>query len=178
MSSFLDDHDDSFNLDEWKAGKNAAYEEKLLKYVLTYFGAQAKISELKHQCQLVTGMSSLNWEWFISAFPEFPVRLLIRSVPYVHQITVVDLFARFTKTSICKAFDEATSLFGVDPEIDCVAMIFNWPGLGTMAMHNYQTKIGESETKIMRQLYTSKLNFVIEKLSSLLDNIGDTWTEK
>lgn len=179
-SSPLDEEDESpdFNLDEWIAKKHDNYEETIIKKILKHMGAERRVKEIAARCHEVTGKNSLKWEIFEEEYPFFPVRLIPRSVPYVHKITVVDLYKRFTSTPIWKAFDDGYSELGLSPTTHCVGLVFNYPGIGTMVLHNYHAvNRTSSSTIVLREVMLSRNAeqgeyFVIETLGSLLDEIS------
>lgn len=176
MSSPLDDLDDTaqFDVEEWKAVKQDAYEERFIKYLMQEFNLAHQISKMKHDCYEVTGKHQLNWNWFANAFPSFPVRFMPRSIPYVHQIMLRDLFQRFTKTPIYVEFEKGIEIHGLDPHAQTVGMVFEWPQLGRVVMHNYAS-YHSPDIQLRRELLRPPITFVIERCQPLVDHIKEVW---
>ena len=169
--------DDNFDLEAWKAQKQESYEETILKKIMKRFDIQSRIADLKRRCHEVTGVYSLNLDWFFDEYPSFPVRLITRSIPYVHQITVVDFFKGFKKTRLFADFEDAILTFGIDLEEKPIAMIFNWPGLGSMAFHNYKVNWDTTDTRLIKlcKFMSPNQTFVLETLGAFLDCVAETW---
>jgi hypothetical protein len=166
MSNFLDEEDD-FDKEAWLAKKHQAYEEKIVRFMLRKMGVEHKIAELKRRCHAVTGVYSLNFDWFMDEYATFPVWLAMKSIPYVYTIGVIDLFKRFTRTTIYKAF------------IDChdcnkTGMVFNWPGLGTCILHNDQTLYEPSETAIFKEINGHV--FVLQLFTAFFQTVLERWS--
>lgn len=168
-----DIEDNDFDLDDWKAKKNSSYEERILKQVMSAIGVREKISLLKSRCQEVTGSYNLNWDWFNDEFPTFPVRLMVRSIPYVHTVTLLDLFQRFSKTPIYKGYCDAIDLYG-ESDAKADGLVFNWPGVGSMCFHTFRVDFDTSESRFSRRI--GEKTFVLEKLGSLLDSVLEVWS--
>ena len=173
----LDDTDD-FDIEGYKAKKQETFEEVVIKKILAYFNISDRIATLKQACREITGNANLNWDWFAEAYSTFPVRILPRSIPYVHQVSVSDLFNRFTKTIVFSYFEKAIEIFNINPAEESVAMVFNWPKIGfSMAFHNYVSDHDISETRFIRKLnFGTPVTFTLEKFSSLLAVIATNWS--
>lgn len=168
-----DDTTNAFDLDQWKAEKNSAYEEKVIKTLLIQLGLRNSIRQIQSRAEEVTGVRTINYDWLLDAYPTFPVRIFARSIPYVAKIKVSDLFKRFTQTVIYKNFIDGLELFNVDTT-QPAAMIFIWPNLGQFALHNYFVDWSEEyETRITRTLREG--SFTLEKFKTFINTIGSRW---
>jgi len=173
MTSPLDD-DSNFDIGEWIGKKHDAFEESVIKKIFAYYNMKEKVAELRRKCQEVTGSPRLCFEILEELYPDFNVRLFSRSVPYVHHVTLIDLFKRFTKTLIWKEYESCLDLFGV-PAYAKSGLAFNMPGVGVMVMHN--THAAENGgTRIQKDVYDKITDtyriFTIEPLNDFLSTIN------
>lgn len=121
-----------------KATSLIAYEEKIVKKILTSAGMANNAKELAMRAKEKTGKARLSFELFYEEYPTFPVYLAIRKLPFVHKIMTKDLFNKFCSTIMFKEWqwfvDEAPVV--TKP----IGLVFDWPGIkGTqMVLHNMQ----------------------------------------
>jgi hypothetical protein len=174
MESPLDD--DDFDLEVWQAKKAQAYDERIIKFLITRLGLEEHIQEIRQQVKEVTGTPGLNREIFKDYFPSFPVNILPVRIPYLHQVTIADLYKRFTKTPVGKAISE----YALDYIAESLhfALVFNWPDIGVMCLHNYYTYLGVcSDTCLVRriQFEDTGVFLVLEKFTALIDLIKERW---
>lgn len=78
---------------------------------------------------------------FDQRYPDFPVRLVPHKLPNVHEITIENLFGRPLKTGPVKQYLDLLDEASEDLDPRDVAMIFNWPDLGTMCLTTYALDI-------------------------------------
>lgn len=125
------------SLDQWIESKQAVYEEKIVKKVLTYFKLEANIPMLKREAKEWSGEDDhLTFSWFHYRWPSFPVRLCTQQTVYSHQISVTDLYKRFTTTKMYKAFAEADEYIPDMEQYAAWGLVFPWAGMGNAILHN------------------------------------------
>ncbi len=171
MDDFLD-NDNLNSLSEYIKEREFAYEEKVVKQLLKNFSISDRLPYLKSRCKAKTGRSNLQFEWFNDLYPDFPVFLTIRRIPYVHKVTFKNLFGNFTTTPIYKALED---VIDISESSLARGVVFNWPGIGTMVMHDLVTT-HESDAEFVRKLGPRKIRFTIETFGSFCEKVASIWT--
>lgn len=167
------------------ADRQESYESK---FVLRFFqeaGVRLGRSVLEAQAKADTGESKLTFAWFRTRFPQFPVVLYAERLRYVHELTVADLFSRFTKLKFVTVFDEKVRADGIDLRTRNAGLIFEWPGLGSVVLHNLRrnSQIGNDNTfhdggtLIVRSVGAPPITYVLESLKTFIPAIGRDWRE-
>ena len=118
-------------LDAYCIDKDAAWEEKVVKKLLSVYGLSSMSPALVARCFADTGVRALRFDQFRAEYPDFPVLLLPKRIPYVHQSTWEDMKAKFTRTQVGRAFCEA-----VEEESSPLAVVYNRPHSGTEVIHD------------------------------------------
>lgn len=122
--------------DAWLENKHASYEARMVKRVLTHFKLQEKEANLLRRCEELTGVRDLSFDWLLQEHPSFPVRLGARSLPYIYEINIEQLYKRFTKTKIYTAYLDLLETAPTD-EVQANGLVFHWPAIGDMVLHNH-----------------------------------------
>ncbi len=162
MEDFLDES----YFDKKNQQSEIAYEEKMVKQLLTYLCCEDDFKELKSKNKEEgrEGVTFLQLREHNSYL--LPVAIVTRKIPYVHQITVERLFKSFTKTPLYSEFCE------VDHELqhlECnVGMVFNWPTLGACILHN--SPGGERDAYFSRTI--GGVTYILEPWSSFMQSLS------
>ena len=172
------DKDDWMDFESWKSSKQSNFEERVVKEIIKRYGLNGQ--GVRKLCEDATGSPSYRWELFKEMYPTFPITIVPKVIPYVHTVSLNDLFNRFTSTllyaGIADAIDDNIQK---GTELESVAVVFNWPQVtGLTAIHNFLVNHDSSETRIVRRVNVFKrpVTFVIEKFSSLLDMLEGHWS--
>lgn len=120
-----------------KATANAAFEDKVLsKIMIEMLGMSTDVVKLlrREVKERTGGEGKLTFNFFYENYPGFPVYLAFKSIGYVHETTIPDLFKATNK--ILKVYGEEASTSRSD--ILNFGLVFNFPGVpGThMVCHN------------------------------------------
>lgn len=117
--------DNTPEADALRAQRQLAYEERIIKRVLTECGAApGSWGALVNQCRRESHEDKLNFRWFNSAYPRFPGYLCGKRIPYMHQLTMVDLFKPVGKSKIVRAISRALAALSVDPAETSYVLVF------------------------------------------------------
>jgi len=144
------------------------FEESAVKRILAAAGVETRHAVLREEAE-TAGFDFLSFLWLRTYYPNFPVQLFFKKVPYVHTITVRDLFKKFTKTPIFKALSEI-----LDEEIcqEDMGLVFNWPQMGTMVLHNHSlTTDNSGSVWFVRRVGSPPITWTIEPFSGLIDSL-------
>ena len=161
------------------------YEARQVLRFLQEAGCKLSRAVLEQQAKADLGEPNITFTWLQSKYPRFPVRLFAEKLRYVHEITVVELFTRFTKLPFIGAFDEKARANGVDLRTRAAGLIFEWPGLGAVVLHNLRrnSQIGNDDsfqdggTLITRSIGAPPITYVLESLKTFIPAIGREWLE-
>jgi hypothetical protein len=127
--------------DAIRAQRQLAYEERIIKRVLTECGAApASWGALVNQCRRESHTDKLNFRWFNESYSRFPGQLCGKRIPYMHQITLVDLFRPVIKNRVVKAISKALAAVSVDPATTPYVLVF--PIVKTQFCAHTITRIG------------------------------------
>jgi hypothetical protein len=162
---------------EAKSVSMAAYEERVVKKMLgkAQLGDQAK--QIAYRVKDLTGKARVNFSWFYSEYPDFPIWLGIRKVPYVHKLSVSDLFNKWSSLPFMQMWAD---LCDESPDSDKpVGLIFDWPGVkGTqLVLHNYKVDFDVNSLRIIRKIGQGKLAELVylEQFEPFFDLVLDQW---
>lgn len=176
MNSIDDEDFDTFDRASYLKEKEENYEERIATMLLRRFDLNHKMQDLRKQCEERTGDDRLSLTWFYENYPTFPVLLAARRLAGIHQLSVDELFRCFTKTKIFRSylewFEEQEPGFS-----GCVGVAFNWPGLGTMVMHDYaSSNILESEDALFVRMLSNGRVCTLERWRSFIKKMSSIWT--
>jgi hypothetical protein len=111
--------------DAIRAQRQLAYEERIIKRILTECGAApASWGALVNTCRRESHEDKLNFGWFNSFYRQFPGQLCGKRIPFMHQITLVDLFKPVGKNRVVKAVSKALAALSVDPVLQPYVLVF------------------------------------------------------
>ena len=169
-----------------EATRQEHYEETIVKRLLQ----QAKVplpgwGVIANQCRERTGLDYINFEWFREQYPRFPVRLLPQKVPRAHKTQLIDLFKRFSRTTVFETFRELAEYHGVSPREQAVGLVFEMGSLGTCVLHTYPRydqmaldgDASDEGTRIVRPMGSPPTVYVVEQVPTILKAIGTGWVD-
>lgn len=111
--------------DAIRAQRQLAYEERIIKRVFTECGAApGSWGALANQCRRESHEDKLNFRWFNSAYRSFPGYLCGKRIPFMHDISLPDLFKPVGKNRLVKAVSKALAALSVDPETTSYVLVF------------------------------------------------------
>lgn len=157
------------------------FEETAVRRLLARYGLSALASTLKKRCREVTGQNKLLFLQFAIEHPTFPVLLHFKKIPYMHKVTQVDMFRRFSTTALFKAYEEVYEQHDEDKP---VGLVFDWPtpetaekvqGLGLMVIHNLMLPQDCEHTRFSRRFMTNPPQTVhVMRYADFLEGLA--WT--
>jgi hypothetical protein len=100
----IDDMVNKQDTEQWIANKQAAYEEKVVRTIFNRFDLSQNFSYLKKLHKEETNNDYLSLARFRQLYTDFPLLLGAASTVFAHQITLSDLFKRFTNTQLYKRY--------------------------------------------------------------------------
>ena len=159
------------SLDEWIASKESNYEHRMVKHVLTKLGLSDNITALLLEYRSMTGdkEAGLNFNWFNSKYPNFPIKLSSTSWAKSHEISIADLYKRFTTTVVYKKYMELKELLKDDSAIGVYGLIFPFGNMGKGLMHNHPN-LRVYGTRIVKYFSNGEIVYL-----DILDNVLKTW---
>lgn len=168
--------------DAIRAQRQLAYEERIIKRVLTECGAApASWGALVNLCRRESHEDKLNFRWFNNSYSRFPGYLCGKRIPYMHQITLVDLFKPVVKNRVVKAISKALAALSVDPAETSYVLVF--PIIKTQFCAHTITRVGGEpiigdnrlQFCIQPPAGVSTRPLFIEPLKSFCASIGNQW---
>jgi hypothetical protein len=161
-----------------QAIKNAKWEERVVRQLMTLGGLQDKVKDLIQRRYATTGYGGLSFAEFHAVYggKSFPVFLHSRKIPFLHEITHEQIFGQLKRIS--NAFydlePEVPSSWGDQPR----GLVFEWlhAKASFKILHNYDGVSGTSGLQIRwpthkpRRLGREELLYV-EDFTTFLRNI-------
>lgn len=164
--------------------REATAAEGMIKFVLSEsgYGAAYGWAALANECKLLTGSPTLTFDWFHERYPSFPVKLGAMPIPFVHHITMRELFDGFLKSRVFKAYKEFIVQGSHDDTQTLVAFGFK-EVRRRMVLHNYprtydieQAQEAHNQgTRIVHQF--GEVTYTIEPLKNFIGAIGCRWLQ-
>jgi hypothetical protein len=163
---------------ERKAAGQAAYEERIIRKILVRLKLDKEIGKLGGRAKEKTGRGRLTFEWFYEEYPSFPAYVGIRKIPFAHQVTMKDLFGKFTSTPMFKAWEEFRDEAPVEDKP--IGLVFDWPGVqGTqMVIHNWDRNVSWFDGKLRFVQSIGRANpqlIIVEQLEPFLVRAEECW---
>lgn len=165
--------------------RNENYEARQVANILRKAGCKLSAAQMVKAAEAATGEPQVTFAWLQQLYPQFPVRLFAQKIKYVHEITIVDLYKKFTKLSCMNVLQEMVTANAIDIKTRNVGLIFELPGLGAVVLHNLRrnAQIGDDDsfqdggTLIVRTVGAPPITYVIEQLSTFIPALGNAWLE-
>lgn len=176
----LEDQEHQAGLEEWIAGKESTFEDRLVCHVVTKLGLAPSLPQLKRDYSEMLGEKNalLTFNWFHENWPSFPLRLCSTSWAKAHEVTVQDLFKRFTNTLIYKKYMDIRETIPDNELYGTWGMIFPWHGFGRAIIHN-NPNFDVLGTRIVRELQPSGSNrkiVYLDILDPFLEAVRARWS--
>ena len=176
MSTPLDNIDDFFeedeaqaSKDEWIANKKARFEDLVVRKIYKFFNIPTtRFNPLK--------ANYLSFSQFHSEFPSFPIRLCSYSIGLMRDVTIVDLYNRFTSTRLFKEFTEARN--DLEEDCNCWGLVFPWIGMDAGVIHNSTISV-TTPARFTRHIANAPNgipNIHLDKFKDFLAGIQQIWT--
>ena len=166
--------------EDLKRLRQLAYEERVIKRVFTECGIRpASWGRLANDCRAKTDENKLTFGWFNSTYNAFPARLLGRRVPYLHKITLPDLFKPAPKNRLVKAIAKELAHNNVDIAKD--GYVFVFPIIKTAFCAHSLSGFGETRpldgfrSQFVLRPDGDKRLLIVEPLKTLCSAIGPEW---
>ena len=165
--------------EDLKRIRQLAYEERVIKRVFTECGAApASWGRLALSCRRATDSTKLNFSWF-NGECGFPGKLCGRRVPYLHKITLPDLFKPTHKNRLIKAIAKQLTANEISPDKDPFVFVFpivrtafcahSLPGFGGRPIED------EQRIQLVFSMPDDRRPLFIEPLRYLCRAIGNQW---
>ena len=164
-----------------RAQRQLAYEERIIKRILTESGAApASWGALVNQCRRESQEDKLNFRWFNENYRGFPGRLCGKRIPFLHQITLPDLFKPVGKNRLVKAIGRVLGVAEIDPHKTPFVLVF--PIIKTQFCAYNSVRIGQEYVpEIQRTQFAfypeimGNRPLFIEPLKTFCRAIGNQW---
>lgn len=165
--------------------RNENYETRQVAAILRKVGCKISLAQMTNMAKDLTGEPKVTFAWLRMQYPRFPISLFAQKIKYVHEITIVDLYQRFTTLPCMKALQGFAEGAALDPKKINIGLIFELPGLGAVILHNMRrnAQIGDDDsfqdggTLIMRSVGSPPVTYVLEQFSTFVPAIGRDWFE-
>ncbi len=159
--------------------KQQRFEESVVRKLLQKLDLTEMIGPLRKEAKDAFGEAKLLFSCFYQSHPGFPWRLYCQKLPFMHQVTQVDMFRRFSTLPVFKRYSE---LHAEDGTGKPVVLVFDWPtpenaekveGLGHMAMHNLPLDHDCPYTRFRRRFMTDPPQTVhVMRYADLLEGLA------
>lgn len=172
MGSPLDDVnlDRAASLERWKAAKQAHYEDRAFRYVLTQLGIPP--APLARRMKELSGEAALTFYGILDAYPMFPCWLGARNVPYcLKDFNLANCWNRYTRTRVFQAWEEVK--LDAEEWSGPVGLIFTSPrirgGRGMLIHHNMSVPVADDDLQVIRKLRNE--TYVTERLEVFIGRL-------
>jgi hypothetical protein len=164
--------------DEIRRLRQMAYEERIIKRVIAMCGVNVSSwGRLALMCREVTDEKKLHFDWFNEQYgSRFPGRLAGKRIPYVHDITLPELFKPANKNKLIRKLAAAFALYDIDPLQD--RYLFTFPLIKTQfCAHTLNLEPADLDQNFQFSLMMSgaKRPIIIEPLKNACAAIGSEW---
>jgi hypothetical protein len=177
MDNALDDIYSADKTNKWRFDIQRAYEQQIVKKLMQTLGFTTEINEFLKDIKQTTGEKPyLSVAYFNSQYPSFPVWLVPRKIGYMYQVTLKDLFNKFSSSKLATAWIDA---YDEQPKDKPTALVFDVLGVKgkQLVCHNYGFDTAPtSETHILHRLKGEDNHLLcITRFESFLDDLSRTW---
>ena len=164
-----------------RAQRQLAYEERIIKRILTGCdAAPGSWGMLVNQCRRESHSDKLNFEWFNTHYTKFPGKLCGKRIPFLHQITLPDLFRPVVKNKLVKAIGRVLGLNEINPHSQNFVCVF--PIVKTQFCAYNSWRIGQeviNDTARTQIVLSPELRnnrpLIIEPLATYCKAVGNDW---
>ena len=164
--------------EDLKRIRQLAYEERVIKRIFTECGAApSSWGKLAVACRQATDSTKLHFGWFNAAYA-FPGKVCGNRIPYIHKITLPDLFKPVNKNRLLRSISKQLAEFEIVPTRDPYVFVF--PLIKTaFCAHSLVTAghepINEPRSQMLFKLPGNNRPLFIEPLKQLCKAIGNQW---
>jgi hypothetical protein len=150
--------------------RQLAYEERCIKRVFTECGIKINgWGRYANRCREATGRDRLNFQWFNQEFQQFPGTLSGKRIPYLHELTLLDLFKPAEKNRLGKAISKGLTDFRA------TNFVFMFPVTRTMFVaHRHEPS--STDNRIVWSAFAEPTLFV-EPSKAFFHAVGREWFE-
>jgi hypothetical protein len=165
--------------EDLKIIRQLAYEERVIKRVFTECSARPNAwGRLVIDCKSKTQLNKLNFGWFNNTYLDFPGKLVGKRIPFMHKVTLVDLFKPANKNRLIKAISKELNINNIDPLTD--RYIFVFPVVRTAFCAHSFSNLASSSLDTARPQFvvippTAGRLLVVEPLKSFCNALGANW---
>lgn len=164
--------------DDIKRLRQMAYEERIIKRVITECGVNVSSwGRLASLCRADTDEKKLHFAWFNEQYgAKFPGILAGKRIPYVHNITLPELFKPLKQNKLIRRLSAPFAAANIDPFKDRYLFVF--PLIKTpFCIHTLNLDQSEQEQSLKLQIALSGARRVItlEPLKNACAAIGPEW---
>lgn len=167
-----------------RAQRQLAYEERIIKRILTECGAApGSWGALVNQCRRESHEDKLNFRWFNDNYRQFPGRLIGKRVPFLHQVTLPELFRPVGKNKLTRAIGRVLGTAEIDPHKTPFVLVF--PVVKTQFCAYNMIRIGQEYVPETQRLQfcmypelTGNRPLFIEPLKTFCKAIGNQWAQE
>lgn len=164
--------------EDLKRIRQLAYEERVIKRVFTECGAApSSWGKIAVACRNATDSTKLHFDWFNSAY-SFPGTLCGSRIPYIHKITLPELFKPTNKNRLIKALSKQLAARDLHATRDSYVFVF--PLIKTafcahsLSSAGYEA-INEPRSQVLFKIPGERRPLFIEPLKQLCKAIGNQW---
>jgi hypothetical protein len=163
---------------EAKARSLVLYEEKVVKKILAAGGLPQIGRDIADLVKDRTGKAKVTLGVFYEFYPNFPIKLVIKRIPYVYTVTVSDMFNSLKAIQVFTTWEELFDELG--DEDKPFGIIFDWPGVkGTqMVVHNMSdVNLDLNDVRVVRRIGkgADAQTLYLERFQPFMDTVIDRW---
>jgi hypothetical protein len=158
-------------LEDVRENQKSGFEDRIVKQILEAGGVRTPHAALQDDATRM-GHNELNFAWFHSQYPTFPLRLFHERVLDIHKISCLphEIRKRVTKTPF---YEEIAKILDEGDHFNAVGLVFNWPGFGTALLHNGPPS-HHNDFRITKGIGSPVVVWTIEHFSDYLGSLD--WT--
>ena len=165
------------NVEAVRAQRQLGFEERTIKRVFKECGAnRVSWGRLVNECRDMTGQHNLNFNWFHTAYPEFPGTLCGKRIPKLHELTLADMLKHPSsgKNRLFQAIVKTLHRQEIDTSR---GFVFVFPIVRTMfCAHNIDTP-GDEHPRVQWRAEIDRVVLRIEPTVSFFRTVGPAWCE-
>ena len=168
-----------------------SFQERIVKQLLRRANIQLPVAVSKREAMQKYGQSDLDFAWFYSEFPAFPLRLFSQKLKYT-QTSLADIYGKNRFKHLCwwKEYEAQVALYDVNLATDRAALCFNLPYAKEaflMVLHNQPVQNQIIQDAEHRQdepwprttfpMGKSGIVAVLESFESFMQTVGTEWAD-
>ena len=177
-------------VDGANADRQFAFQEKIVKSLLTRAGITIPVAAAKREAAEAHGRDTLDFDWLEATYPTFPVRMLSAKLRYTETATISSLYGKgnFKKLPWYREYISQVDLHNIDLKSQRAAFVFNLPyaqDAYLMVLHNQPVQAQIIRDAELRQdepwprttfpMKSHGVVCVLEALDSFMQTVGTDW---